>query len=232
MALMSVEEAIVEAKKGSTADGRKTVSYDDLAAAAFARGMGLVKPTAVYRKLREMGGEQVRGMRASRFAFDHDTLASIEQRAKFESIVNRLEGIAHPVTLLASLTFPNGVTIQPHEFAEGYPLASAASLKITPNNLYTAHDEPPVKTEGAWIILPLNPGSEAATNLSALVKSEHESGSHSDRLTSGHADRVSICVLFADGSSADMSHGSLVHIGREGAAENFLFFFSIIHKDC
>jgi len=225
---MSVEEALMEAKKSATSDGRLAVDYDSLAAAAFVRGLALPKPVTVYKRLRELGAvKAANGPTGTRFAFDRATLDAIA----YEARVNRIEGAAFPVTLIASLTFPSGITIAPDDFAEGYPLPSAASLKITPNNLYTSHDEPPQRTEGAWVALSLRPDSVSAAALALLIKAEYEAGSHSGRMTSGRADQVSLSIPFADGSSADLSQGSLICFGRQGATVQFLFFFTQLNRD-
>jgi hypothetical protein len=235
MAVMGVAEALDVARKRRTTDGRVTVEFDDLHAAALARGMGFVKPTVAMRAVRELGGVRIsNGRRGARYAIDKNTMENISNRAQYERGVNRIEGIEVPVVLIASVTFPVGLELLPHDFAAGPLIASAADLKVTAVRNFESLEGEPVECEGAWIALTVRKGSTADAALSLIVKGEHEAAegdAYANMIMRPGVDNVSLAVTFADGSCADFTTGVMLHVIEWSECREYLFHFSQTNRD-
>jgi hypothetical protein len=149
-----------------------------------------------------------------------------ERSTTCEPGVNHLGGEGLQARLIASLTFPRGIQVA--DFSDDFAM-SANDLRTVAVTVVDPDGER--LSQGAVVSLNIVPGSEAAKNLCLLVPSEHNVTPAASVTRTNGADRVSIGVRFPDGSTADLSGGSLIcrHLHPNNA--QFTFFFSDVNRD-
>ncbi|RZF31327.1 hypothetical protein EVC45_02420 [Paraburkholderia sp. UYCP14C] len=216
--------AIAAARKGVTRDGLVTIEYPDVLAAANAMGMALkATATEVFKEVREMGGKRVANYHGARYGIPQHVL---ERSTNGEPGVNHLGGEGLEARLTASLTYPRGITIT--EFSHDYAMSAADLCTV---EVAVIDPDGARLSQGAVVSLNLVPGSDAANALRELVPSVHNVTPGRSVTSTAGADRVALGVRFPDGSTADLSGGSLIcrHLHPNNA--QFTFFFSDVNRD-
>lgn len=216
---------IAAAKKGRTRDGLVTIQYEDVRSAASAIGLPLyATPNELAKTAAELGGVRVaNGHHGARYGFRPGVL---ERSTNGSPGVNHLGPIE--ARLIASETYPRGITINRSECSEDY---EQSADRISTVDVTVVDPDCVRLSEGAVVSLNLIPDRAAAIALKEILPAGHDIGRESSVTRAAGADRIALGVRFQDGSAADLSGGSLICRHLSEANSQFTFFFTDIVKE-